>query len=51
MLGLAAGARRDAGSMREGFGWPTRSRALALTALVAEKWAGLRFAMARMSME
>jgi hypothetical protein len=27
-------------------GWPTRSRALALTALAAENGVGLRFAMA-----
>jgi hypothetical protein len=32
-------------------GCPTRSRALAFTALVAENRAGLRFAMAKMSME
>ncbi len=39
------------GSTREGFGWPTRSRALAFTAFAAEKTAGLRFAMAKLSME
>jgi len=38
-------------STRAGLGWPTRSRALALTALVAEKGVGLRFLTARMSME
>ena len=36
---------------RLGLGWPTRSLALALTALDAEKVAGLRFVMASMSME
>src|ERR1035437_5745789 len=36
---------------RAGFGWPTRSRALALTALVAENFPGLRFVMASMSMK
>lgn len=36
---------------RAGLGWPTRSRALALTALVAENFPGLRFVMARLSME
>jgi hypothetical protein len=37
--------------MRAGFGCPTRSRALAFTALVAENGVGLRFVMASMSME
>jgi len=37
--------------MRTGLGWPTRSRALAFTALAAENVLGLRFVMARMSME
>jgi hypothetical protein len=32
-------------------GWPTRSRALALTALAAENRGGLRFGMARTSMK
>jgi hypothetical protein len=32
-------------------GCPTRSRALAFTALLAENVAGLRFVMARLSME
>ena len=36
---------------RLGLGWPTRSLALALTALDAEKVGGLRFVMARTSME
>jgi hypothetical protein len=39
------------GKTREGFGWPTRSRALAFTAFAAENRAGLRFAIASMSME
>jgi hypothetical protein len=37
--------------MREGLGWPTRSRALAFTALDTENLAGLRFVMAKKSME
>ncbi len=36
---------------RAGLGWPTRSRALALTALAAENLPGLRFVILRMSME
>jgi hypothetical protein len=31
-------------------GWPTRSRALAFTAFVAENFPGLRFVMARTSL-
>lgn len=53
-LGLCLTARPVRGFSsitRAGLGWPTRSRALALTALAAEKRAGLRFAMVRMSME
>ena len=42
--------RGSVSTTRAGLGWPTRSRALALTALVAEKRAGLRLAMAKMSM-
>jgi len=38
-------------STRAGFGWPTRSRALALTAFAAENRAGLRFVTAKTSME
>ena len=38
------------GRTRDGFGWPTRSRALAFTAFVAEKRAGFRLAMAKLSM-
>ena len=54
ILGLCLASRPVRGSVestRAGLGWPTRSRALALTALVAENLAGLRFAMARVSME
>ena len=53
-LGLCLAARPVRGSVestRAGLGWPTRSRALALTALVAENRVGLRFLTARMSME
>ena len=53
-LGLCLASRPVRGSVsttRAGLGWPTRSRALALTALVAENLSGLRFLMARMSME
>ena len=53
-LGLCLVARPVRGSVertRAGLGWPTRSRALALTALVAEKRGGLRFVTARTSME
>jgi hypothetical protein len=53
-LGLCLVERPVRGSVestREGLGWPTRSRALALTALVAENLSSLRFVMAKMSME
>ncbi len=53
-LGLCLAARPVRGSVaitRAGLGWPTRSRALALTALAAENFPGLRFVMASMSME
>jgi len=53
-LGLCLALRPVRGlsaTTRDGLGWPTRSRALALTALAAEKRAGLRFPMTRMSME
>ena len=53
-LGLCLVARPVRGSVsitRAGLGWPTRSRALALTALVAENFPGLRFVMASMSMK
>ena len=53
-LGLCLAWRPVRGSdwtTRLGLGWPTRSLALALTALDAEKVAGLRFVMASMSME
>jgi len=53
-LGLCLAERPVRGSvstMRTGLGWPTRFLALALTALVAENLPGLRFVMARMSME
>ena len=50
-LGLCLMARPVRGSVsitRAGFGWPMRSRALALTALAAENFPGLRFVMARL---
>jgi len=53
-LGLCLVSRPVRGSVsmtRAGLGWPTRSRALAFTALVAENIPGLRFVMARMSMK
>ena len=53
-LGLCLALRPVRGlsaTTRDGLGWPTRSRALALTALAAENRTGLRFPMARMSME
>jgi len=53
-LGLCFVARPVRGSVestRAGLGCPTRSRALDLTALVAEKGVGLRFVTARSSME
>jgi hypothetical protein len=53
-LGLCLIWRPVRGSVsmtRAGLGCPTSSRALALTALVAENVAGLRFVMARLSME
>src|SRR5208282_5871560 len=53
-LGLCLASRPVRGSLsttRAGLGWPTRSRALALTAFVAVNLGGLRFVMARKSME
>ena len=50
-LGLCLAWRPVRGSVfmiRAGLGWPTRSRALALTALAAENFPGLRFVMARL---
>src|SRR5271165_3700383 len=47
-LGLCLVSRPVRGSVsttRAGLGWPTRSRAFALTALVAENFPGLRFVM------
>jgi hypothetical protein len=42
--------RGASGKTREGFGWPTRSRALAFTAFAAENPVFFRFAMAKTSM-
>jgi len=53
-FGLCFTSRPWRGSVsmaRAGLGWPTRSRALALTALAAENLPGLRFVILRMSME
>src|ERR1035441_9305711 len=53
-LGLCLVARPVRGSVDStpaGLGWPTRSRALAFTALMAENGVGLRFVTARTSME
>src|SRR5208337_1778061 len=53
-FGLCLASRGVRGALssitRAGLGWPTRSRALAFTALVAENRAGLRFVTARLSM-
>ena len=48
---VARPVRGSVSITRAGLGWPTRSRALALTALVAENFPGLRFVMASMSMK
>jgi hypothetical protein len=45
------GVRGSDSTTRAGFGWPTRSRALAFTALATENFPGLRFVMASMSMD
>src|SRR5271157_3602247 len=53
-LGLCLAARPVRGSVLitlAGLGWPTLCRALALTALAAENFPGLRFFMASMSMK
>jgi hypothetical protein len=53
-LGLCLVSRPVRGSdstTRAGFGWPTRSRALAFTDLATENFPGLRFVMASMSMD
>ena len=51
-LGLCLASRPVRGSVsntRAGLGWPTRARALAFTALVAENFAGLRFLMPQLA--
>jgi len=43
--------RGASGNTRDGFGWPTRSRALAFTAFAAENPIFFRFVIVTMSME